>query len=73
MDMWHMFLADRFVHGKDDEFDYSTVDTNDDYDSLARGDAEEAWFDDEEPSVLAEDEPETSKSPRQGDTGVQDF
>lgn len=72
LELWHIFLTDRFVHGNDDDFDYSTVDSNDDYDSLARRDAEDAWFDAEEPS-LVEDLTETPISPRHGDTGVQDF
>lgn len=72
MDLWHVFLSDRFVLGRDDDFDYSTVDANDEYDTLARQDDEDAWFNDEEPSAV-EAEIETAKSPRHGDTGIQDF
>ncbi|KAL2209552.1 hypothetical protein CC79DRAFT_1332707 [Sarocladium strictum] len=72
LELWHTFLRDRFVQGNDDDFDYSIVDTNDDYDTLARRDAEDAWFDAEEPS-LVEDLTETPISPRHGDTGIQDF
>lgn len=72
LNLWHIFLTHRFVHGRDDDFDYSTVDVNDEYDALARGDAEDAWFDDEEPSLI-HDDAELSQSPRHGDTGIQDF
>ena len=47
-------MQERFIQGEDrDYFDYSTVDTNEDFDDLqVRGqDEEDAYFDDEEPSV----------------------
>ncbi|KAK0390607.1 hypothetical protein NLU13_0111 [Sarocladium strictum] len=71
MNLWHVFLTDRFVHGRDDDFDYTKVDMNDEYDNLIREDAEDAWFDDEEPSMV--DDVDTAHSPRRGETGVQDF
>ncbi|TPX07633.1 uncharacterized protein E0L32_010732 [Thyridium curvatum] len=47
---WDDFLRERFVHGGDDDFDYAgLVDADDRYDELERRDAEDAWFDDEEP------------------------
>ena len=48
--LWREYLAERFVRGGDGDFDYGGVDGNDEYDELARRDAEDAWFDDEEPS-----------------------
>ncbi|KAL8407502.1 hypothetical protein RB594_006356 [Gaeumannomyces avenae] len=47
---WLDFLRDRFVAGRDEDFDYGPVDGNDDLDALERRDAEDAWFDLEEPS-----------------------
>ena len=54
LDLWHIFLTDRFVFGRDDEFDYSPVDASDEYDGLVRADEEEAWFDDEEPGLVGD-------------------
>lgn len=73
---WKAYLEDRFVKGDDEDFDYDAVDTNEDLDIMVRKDAEDAWFDDEEPSWIAEAEtPDAEdKPPRvQGETGVQDF
>ena len=50
LELWREYLAERFVRGEDGDFDYGAVDGNDEYDELARRDAEDAWFDDEEPS-----------------------
>ncbi|KAH7158262.1 coiled-coil domain-containing protein-domain-containing protein [Dactylonectria estremocensis] len=73
---WHDFLEDRFVHGEDEDFDYSAIDRNDEFDTLARKDAEDAWFDDEEPSWVEDvGAPNTEKvaEKRDGETGVQDY
>ena len=47
-----------FLSGEDKEFDYSKVDSNDQYDSLdhRQQDEEEAYFDQEEPSWCEEEE-----------------
>ncbi|ATY63205.1 coiled-coil domain-containing [Cordyceps militaris] len=66
-DLWRLFLTHRFVHGRDEDFDYENVDGNEAYDDLARMEAEQKWFDDERPT-RADD-----KAPLQGETGVQDF
>ena len=62
---WEMGL--RFVRGKDEDFDYSTVDSSDQYDDHRTEDreAEEAYFDEETPSLIA--------SNPHGETGIQDF
>ena len=75
LQLWHAFLEDRFVTGQDEDFDYAPVDQNEDFDSLIRDEAEEAWFEDEEPSWIPDEETEVAeKEPRrQGETGVQDF
>ncbi|KAJ4017980.1 hypothetical protein NW752_001890 [Fusarium irregulare] len=71
--LWHAFLQERFVHGLDDDFDYTPVDADEDLDTMLRRDAQDAWFDDEEPSWVHEDEPSLQANTRQGETGVQDF
>lgn len=80
---WRDFLRRRFVLGRDEDFNYRAVDENDDLDALERRDADEAWFDDEEPG-WASDQPGTdgpddtvmegtkTKAP-EGETGIQDF
>lgn len=70
MQMWHAFLEARFVQGLDEDFDYPTVDEEYAYDTLARQDAQDAWFDAEEPSWAEDD---SQYSVKLGETGVQDF
>ncbi|KAI1472435.1 coiled-coil domain-containing protein-domain-containing protein [Daldinia caldariorum] len=54
---WVAFLRRRFVLGRDEDFDYSAVDENDELDVLERREQEDAWFDDEDPG-WASDGPE---------------
>lgn len=68
---WHEFLTERFVRGHDEDFDYSLIDDNEDYDVMERRDAEEAWFDEEDPE-WASDAGEGVQTAR-GQTGIQDF
>lgn len=82
---WQEFLRARFVRGGDEDFDYEKVDEDEDYDTLARKDEEEAWFEDEDPDWAStgaeeEDSPRREQQPRtrpervlQGQTGVQDY
>lgn len=72
---WIEFLTDRFVHGQDDDFDYDAVDLDDSYDVLERRDAEEAWFEEEEPRWASEpdDDKEHPRAVKTGETGIQDF
>ncbi|OTB01847.1 hypothetical protein M426DRAFT_323197 [Hypoxylon sp. CI-4A] len=75
---WDDFLRRRFVLGRDDDFDYRTVDENDDLDALERREQEDAWFDDEDPdwaSDSAEDQGGGARLERmlEGETGIQDF
>ncbi|KAL5866857.1 hypothetical protein ACKVWC_010748 [Pyricularia oryzae] len=79
-EQWFEFLRDRFVSGGDEEFDYSTVDENEDYDDIERQDAEDAWFDNEVPQWDddgddANDPAGGGTRPRElkGETGIQDF
>ncbi|KAF7535199.1 hypothetical protein G7Z17_g13249 [Cylindrodendrum hubeiense] len=73
--LWHDFLEDRFVHGQDEDFDYSAIDDNEDLDSMIRKDAEDAWYDDEEPSWVEDDATSDVEKDalKRGETGVQDF
>ncbi|RAL06074.1 uncharacterized protein BO80DRAFT_395478 [Aspergillus ibericus CBS 121593] len=67
---WEMTL--RFLRGEDDDFDYTTVDNNDEYDDWTV--EQDKYFDDEEPEWLVDGADEGDiKSHLQGETGVQDF
>jgi hypothetical protein len=86
---WQEFLSNRFIRGGDEEFEYRKVDENEEYDTLARKEEEEAWFEDEDPdwASTGEDEdeegenkhkapsPEHTRPERilQGQTGIQDY
>jgi hypothetical protein len=75
---WQEFLRARFVRGGDEDFEYDSVDQNEDFDTLARRDEEEAWFDDEDPgwaSTGADGEERQTRPERvlHGETGVQDY
>lgn len=67
LELWQAFLTNRFVKGQDEEFEYAAVDGNDEYDGLASMEAEEQWFDDEEPARV------DNVARLEGETGVQDF
>ena len=51
-------MEERFIEGNDEEFDYSEVDFNQEYDSLVirQRDEEEAYFDDELPETCSDNE-----------------
>ncbi|KNG87971.1 hypothetical protein ANOM_004564 [Aspergillus nomiae NRRL 13137] len=70
--IWQWEMGLRFIRGEDHDFDYATVDENDDYDDW--NEEQERYFDDEEPEWIVEG---TSggdvRSRLQGETGVQDF
>ena len=74
---WKWEMEARFIRGGDDDFDYKTVDDNVEYDdhALERQEAEEKYFNEEEPEfVTGEDGATRTKSQEpQGETGVQDF
>ena len=69
--LWREFLKERFIRGGDDEFSYDDVDDDEDLDVVARREAQDEWFEDEEPSWAAESEADVRAG--QGETGVQDF
>ena len=67
---WEMTL--RFLRGEDTDFDYATVDENDEYDDW--NEEQEKYFDDEEPEWVVEGTDSGDVTSRlQGETGIQDF
>ncbi len=76
---WHWEMELRFVSGRDNDFDYGTVDANDEYDDRVTEDrdAEEQYFMEEEPEfVIGVNGVKRSKSKEaelEGETGIQDF
>ena len=70
MERWREAMTLRFLKGRDTDFSYKEVDENDEWDVIEREDAEEHWFDEEEPE-WADDSPDDKE--KRGETGVQDF
>ncbi|PFH57976.1 hypothetical protein XA68_14318 [Ophiocordyceps unilateralis] len=69
--LWREYVRERFIRGADDEFHYPAVDKNEDLDTQAAKEAEEKWFNDEEPAWTVDNKDD--KGQRRGETGVQDF
>ncbi|KAL2852200.1 coiled-coil domain-containing protein-domain-containing protein [Aspergillus pseudodeflectus] len=67
---WRWEMTMRFLRGEDEEFDYTTVDGNEEFDDLTE--ELDKYFDDEEPEWLVEGEGDV-KERLQGETGIQDF
>ncbi|KAG6096811.1 hypothetical protein E4U30_001204 [Claviceps sp. LM220 group G6] len=63
--LWREFLAERFIHGGDEDFRYGDIDEDESLDGEARREEEEKWFEEEEEGWCVEE--------RVGETGVQDF
>jgi len=72
--LWHDFLTERFIKGGDCDFDYGPVDADEELDIIEKQDAEDAWFEAEDPSWADHDD-DSSPCERtlQGETGIQDF
>jgi hypothetical protein len=64
---WKHQMTMRFVNGEDNDFPYSEVDENEEWDVIENREAEDRWFEDEEPQWVGKDD-----GP-QGETGIQDF
>jgi Coiled-coil domain containing protein (DUF2052) len=77
LERWKWEMEIRFVKGNDVDFDYKTVDENEEYDDrdFEQQEAEERYFADEEPEfVIGEEGIKRSKSKElEGETGIQDF
>ena len=69
LDRWKFEMTMRFLKGDDPDFDYSTVDENEELDVVERAEEEERWFDDEEPSWVDEKSGEGTG----GETGILDY
>jgi len=67
MERWKHEITMRFIRGDDVEFSYKEVDECDELDVVEEKEAEERWFDDEEPEWVQSDDNHG------GDTGIQDF
>ena len=74
---WRWEMEDRFIRGGDTDFDYKTVDNNDEYDdhALEAREAEDRYFDDEDPQFVSGEDAvkKTESKELEGETGVQDF
>ncbi|PKY06668.1 hypothetical protein P168DRAFT_316657 [Aspergillus campestris IBT 28561] len=68
---WRWEMTMRFLRGEDDDFDYTAVDENDEYDDWS--DVQDQYFDDEEPEWAVEGGEADVRSRLQGETGIQDF
>ncbi|CAG8899722.1 unnamed protein product [Penicillium egyptiacum] len=70
--LWRWEMGLRFMQGNDPDFDYKTVDENDDYDDHT--DEQDQYFEDEEPEWVVDGTHEDDARPNlQGETGIQDF
>lgn len=63
---WRWEMEMRFLKKADYNFDYKTVDENEEYDDW--NEEQERYFDEEEPEWIIEDDKKL-----QGETGIQDF
>ena len=74
---WRWEMETRFLRGGDEDFDYDAVDNNAEYDDrvLEERDAQDKYFDEEEPEFVGSDAAVAKSKSRelQGETGVQDF
>ncbi|KAF2758424.1 hypothetical protein EJ05DRAFT_351033 [Pseudovirgaria hyperparasitica] len=71
---WVYEMEMRFIRGDDKDFEYKTVDDNEDLDDISEEDRirEDAYFREEEPSWILDDEGGGRKEVT-GETGIQDF
>ncbi|KAJ5406232.1 hypothetical protein N7465_007516 [Penicillium sp. CMV-2018d] len=70
--LWRWEMGLRFMQGNDSDFDYKTVDENDDYDDHT--DEQDQYFEDEEPEWVVDGTRGDDARPNlQGETGIQDF
>jgi len=63
---WKFEMTMRFLRGDDPDFAYKEVDESEELDYIERRDAEERWFDEEEPDLI-------NPGGESNETGVQDF
>lgn len=65
LERWKFEMTVRFLRGEDPDFEYGAVDESEEFDDVEREEEEERWFD--------EEAPEWERTPRESETGVQDF
>lgn len=73
---WRKQMELMFLRGADTDFDYSRVDNSEQYDDRGteEREAEEDWFNREEPQWAVDDDSASPSSNRlTGETGLQDF
>lgn len=70
MERWREAMTLRFLRGGDEDFEYGDVDGREEWDVIEREDAEEHWFEEEEPGWV---EGSTGEGEKRGETGIQDF
>ena len=76
---WRSEMELRFVSGEDGDFDYVEVDQNEKFDdrNVEEREQEDAWFEDEEPTWVKQDEchanVDGARVELRGQTGIQDF
>jgi hypothetical protein len=75
LERWKRDMSLRFLRGEDDDFDYNTVDDNEEWDDKTTEEREvqERYFEDEEPSWVLEPNDNAENVAVRGETGVQDF
>lgn len=64
---WKHEMTMRFLNGEDDDFLYKHVDESDEWDVMEHKEAEDRWFEDEQPQWVSNDDG------LNGETGIQDF
>ena len=76
MQRWRKEMELMFLKGADPDFDYEKVDQSEDYDDrvLQEREAEERWFEKEEPRWVEESDHDADRAGSlTGQTGVQDY
>ena len=76
MQRWRKEMELMFLRGADPDFPYEEVDQSEDYDDrvLQEREAEEKWFEKEEPSWVEESDHDADRvGSLTGQTGVQDY
>ena len=76
MQRWRKEMELMFLRGADPDFDYEQVDGSEEYDDrvLQEREAEERWFEREEPSWVGESDQDDERTVSlRGQTGVQDY
>lgn len=71
LERWKTAMTLRFLRGDDPDFPYHEIDNNEELDVIEQREAEERWFDDEEPEWVGDEE--SGEKIIGGETGIQDF